>query len=591
MGKGGAADKEEVPTDKRIQWMEARITASLKLKPADSKKLVDNEENRGQMLEFLDMPDTKHCYIYQLASGGFVARVEAPDEFKKKGVYFSKMKREKLLDENLLKQWVSFGDLTPDTLNGLNNLTKGVFSHIIRREAANVKQVPDVAVPELMDSTNSLLSQMLVTLGLSQGKTLLPIPPVNLPTRIDDNPADKDLLYQLESAIVAWTAQIRQAIISSPEEMLEAAIVSLKHPGPLDEIAFWQNKSDNLSHLEEQLHSVRILKILVILKKSGSSYYTPFAALIQELKDAANEARDNYRFLKPLAQEFDVICLASSNKMEFSELVPNGVFRRLFHFLFLLWTRCAFYNTAPRLVVLIREMCNDLIACAADNVGVAEFAEGIEKKEAINRLSSTLAICGQFKAAYFMYKSRAAKESRPWKFQNTALFSRLDAFLERCHDLLDVMETAVLFDKMESMKIGGTYGQDLTTQAEKVKKEFDAAQRQFFSVSYDLLNVDEPMFDTDYGAFRAVVRELERRMGSMLVTTIDDNRALTGVFKAIDTFDGFSDRPIINQEWLKKQNEVLKGFNEDLLIVQDVFLRQKDTVAAYPNYGGWRCSE
>ncbi len=54
-------------------------------------------------------------------------------------------------------------------------------------------------------------------------------------------------------------------------------------------------------------------------------------------------------------------------------------------------------------------------------------------------------MCGTFKSVYFDYKSRANNEvpSNPWRIQNTALFPRLDSFLERCHDLLDLCKTVV----------------------------------------------------------------------------------------------------------------------------------------------------
>ena len=69
----------------------------------------------------------------------------------------------------------------------------------------------------------------------------------------------------------------------------------------------------------------------------------------------------------------------------------------------------------------------------------------------------TLKVCGTFKSVYFDYKSRANNEvpHNPWRIQNTALFPRLDAFLERCHDLLDLCKTVVQFQRLERIEIGG----------------------------------------------------------------------------------------------------------------------------------------
>ena len=77
----------------------------------------------------------------------------------------------------------------------------------------------------------------------------------------------------------------------------------------------------------------------------------------------------------------------------------------------------------------------------ADGIGIAPGAQ----------------VCGTFKSIYFDYKSRANNEvpNNPWRIQNTALFPRLDSFLERCHDLLDLCKTVVQFQKLEKIEIGG----------------------------------------------------------------------------------------------------------------------------------------
>lgn len=578
----GKNDKEEVPTDKRVVWLEARLSNALKLKPVDSKKFLDNEENRSQISEFLDTADARHLYVYQNTAGMFVSRIEPPDGLKKKGFYFAKLKREKIADEPHMRQGIAFGDLWPDSLAGLNILARNVYTPIIKGDKRNITKVPDLAVNELLTDTNGLLAQFLVTLGLSQGKTLLPMPPVTLPSRIDEKSCDKETLYLLESAIVSWSSQIKAAMTSSPEMLEEEATTTGNYPRPLDEVNFWKSKAENLTGLEDQLYSVKALKILVALKKAGSSYYEPFTKLIEELKEASYEASDNHRYLKPLIPEFAKMSLASNQNVQFSELASTGVFRRIFHFLFLLWTQSSFYNTPNRLVFLIREIGNDLMEMAAENISVAEMAEGFEKKDVIERISTTLSICGEFKAAYFNCKSYVASAARPWKFQNSALFARLDIFLERCHDILDMVETALLFDKMENMKIGGTKGQSLTEEIEEIKESFDKIIFNFFGVDYNLLDITNTRFDVDHAAARSKIRDLESRLGAILVTSIDDSKAISEVFKAVDTFDGFTDRNPMQQEWVKKQHTVLSAFHQDLIGAQETYY-QGDSAGTYPN--------
>lgn len=83
-------------------------------------------------------------------------------------------------------------------------------------------------------------------------------------------------------------------------------------------------------------------------------------------------------------------------------------------------------------------------------------------------------MCGAFKSVYFEYKARANDEcpSKPWRIQNNALFMRLDSFLERCHDILDLTQTIVQFSKLARIDIGGTKGKTLTTSVSQIHNDF-----------------------------------------------------------------------------------------------------------------------
>ena len=117
----------------------------------------------------------------------------------------------------------------------------------------------------------------------------------------------------------------------------------------------------------------------------------------------------------------------------------------------MIWKHSRFYNTPARLVVLMREICNDLIRQARLFVSPEQIFE-MEPQEAVERLMVTLKVCGTFKSVYFDYKSRANSEvpQNPWRIQNTALFPRLDSFLERCHDLLDLCKTKPSTDTLRT---------------------------------------------------------------------------------------------------------------------------------------------
>ncbi len=52
-------------------------------------------------------------------------------------------------------------------------------------------------------------------------------------------------------------------------------------------------------------------------------------------------------------------------------------------------------------------------------------------------------------------------------------------------------------------------------------------------------------FDDDFYEFRAKIKELERRLASVITQGFDDSDTILGRFKLLDSFEGLLNRPII----------------------------------------------
>ena len=76
-----------------------------------------------------------------------------------------------------------------------------------------------------------------------------------------------------------------------------------------------------------------------------------------------------------------------------------------------IYTLSRFYNTPPRLVVLIKETCNEIIARASEYINGSAVASALTNAEDIGdvckKLETTIDICGKFKEYYFEYKQKS----------------------------------------------------------------------------------------------------------------------------------------------------------------------------------------
>ena len=132
------------------------------------------------------------------------------------------------------------------------------------------------------------------------------------------------------------------------------------------------------------------------------------------------------------------------------------------HTILLIWNHSQNYNTPSRLVVLIRQICNAIIKQCRGTVDGPKVFEAIKNEEtndAHQKLTLALDVCSKFKDAYFDYKTKSKNQ---WKISTNALFVRLDAFGERCQDIMHLTGTILQFKKLEKIEIGNTKGKTMT---------------------------------------------------------------------------------------------------------------------------------
>lgn len=176
---------------------------------------------------------------------------------------------------------------------------------------------------------------------------------------------------------------------------------------------------------------------------------------------------------------------------------------------------------------------------------------------------------------YFEYKEKSQNQ---WKITTNALFVRLDSFSERCQDIMHLTSTIMQFSALQKIDIGNTKGKTLTATVEQIFIEFTAAQNQFTSITYDIMDIEKREFDDDFYKFKQRIKELERRIASILTQGFDDCDTIIGKFKLLDSFKDLLNRPIIQDELEKKHIVLLELYKTDLKVVGTLFMEGKALV-------------
>ena len=200
---------------------------------------------------------------------------------------------------------------------------------------------------------------------------------------------------------------------------------------------------------------------------------------------------------------------------------------------------------------------------------------------AISKMKTILRGATELKRVFNAYKAIAGVEcpSNPWRVQSDAMFSRLDAFLQRAHDVLEIAAAVVQFGKLEKVVIGGTKGRMLTSVVNSVYADFRAATAALEAAPYDaILDLEgaSARFKIDFSVFRARVQECEQRLAQLLASAFDDCVTLHAKFRLLESFDSLLERPLLAAEVERRHAGIVAAFSADMKKVQELFLNERD---------------
>lgn len=563
------AEAADEISDIRIKWIYRQVENTFKnVKIEKFQKFMTSEESLGIIYQFLDTSDVR-TLLFNESSGSVSVSISAPARLKGVYLYFLKLQPGAVSKQDYLNE-ITVGDMSGEPLVHMAKTMQEVYLPLLSNPS-NQEAWSEMVTKDVMERMQNMLAALQITRGQCKGEVYLPLPPEKDISSESKFGNPKDRVHVLEGCLITWTKQIKNVLKQDPEMLLNQ---DQAHPGPLSELEFWGAKASNLNSIFNQLQGERIRKVLRFLDQSKSTYNLPFAKLCKEVFHARAEANDNYKFLRPLEDWFSRLETETFRQL-------TDIFRPMMHLILAVWKGSSFYNTPARLVVLVREVCNSLIRQSCNYTGGKKIFEMIDSEETpkvVEMLRLTLRVCGTFKSTYFDYKAKANAEdpNNQWRVQNNALFVRLDAFLDRCHDLLELTQTIVQFSMLAKIEIGGTKGKTLTTSVHQIHADFVAAVETIQSVGYDVMDLDAKEFDDDFYEFRARIKELERRLGSVVTQGFDDCSSVTGHFKLLDSFEGLLERPLVQDELEKKHSVLIEAYSRDLQAVQQMFMDSRD---------------
>ncbi|XP_076804743.1 dynein axonemal heavy chain 2-like [Clavelina lepadiformis] len=570
MNGDGAADIEEPPADLTLL-----VKDRVKMKNVTVESWTDHHD--ANILTFLKDSCCLLVVYYDSVNGLMVESTVPNHQNAEELIYF--IKTSSLLTEITASNFsshVQWGSLRASYLEGLLRLMNGIYVPMFFKNTS----WPDSIKNDFSAHLHRFLASLTDIKHKMKGKTVLYVPKEGLDISTDIAARNKELVQRLETAMIHWTRQIKEVL--NAQDALETAESS----GPLEEIEFWNNRCIDLSGLSTQLDKPGVKKIQRILEIAKSSYVGPFKKLSKLIQDGSAQAQSNLKFLSL----FKAPCekLASSNPTEIPKLLPEIV-----KIIRVIWVNSEYYNTRERLTALFRKLSNEVIRICCREISLDRIFNGyVESSVAV--LNSCVDCCLAWKEIYnTTAKAHHQLSTSGWVLDQSSIFAQVDAFVQRCKDLLEVCECQRHFarrrdgDKTPMPCFAGQRGPSIARSLLEIEGTFEKHLQMLQSVKKGILDVKNTSWHDDYNRFRAGVKDLEVMTQNLIASAFETVKTVEEGVMLLDVFQHLSAREAIKRSIDKRTVEVYSMFNDELNNVKkELSSKLTNMMAHQPKYAG-----
>ncbi|VEL38084.1 unnamed protein product [Protopolystoma xenopodis] len=437
----------------------------------------------------------------------------------------------KILTPEIFDAYVQFGTVCGQPVESLMRVMSAVYAPIF----SSVDTWPDSVRNDFALQLQRFMSALTDARWKMENKTVLYMPTEGLNTSPTLASKDKDLVNRFEMIVIHWTRQIKEVLSSqNSSEDLEGA-------GPMDEIDFWKNRCDNLTGISQQLDRPGIKQITDILTVAKSSYVVAFVKLSEEIKINTQQAQNNLKFLNSLRG----LChdLADASPREIPKLLPRIISR-----IRMIWTNSDYYNTKEIVTGMFRKLSNEIISRCCLVISLENIFQG-KVLSSSEKLNDCIMCCEEYKEIYTKISYIHTRYSKiPWDAFKSGIFAQVDAFIQRCRDLIEA-------------RIRGTEIQVMLTHIETM---FQKLIVNLYEKKNSILDVKATSWHDEYNRFRSGIKDLEVMMQNTINTAFDTVTTIQQGVEVLDAFAHLQSREAIRRTIDSKTHIVVNMFIEVL---------------------------
>ena len=267
--------------------------------------------------------------------------------------------------------------------------------------------------------------------------------------------------------------------------------------GPDTELEYWRSRMAKFNSITEQLKGKECRLVLGVSMAARSQAHKEWKAIDMKVTDAANESKDNVKYLTTLEKSLEP--MYEGDPRQILDGIPG-----LMNNIKMMHTMARYYSTPQRMTTLFQKVSNQIINNCKEYLAAPGTLWNQPKVPLLERLRLCVNLKEKYQQEYKDTKDRLAQQpkGRQFDFDFEKIFAKLELFTKRLNKLIDMFTTIHQFNTLaETNTIDGMNGM--------IKRFFVI---EFKRKPYDLLDYTKNQYDRDFLEFNVNIHDLETQL-------------------------------------------------------------------------------
>uniref|UniRef100_A0A2Y9D3H5 Dynein heavy chain tail domain-containing protein n=1 Tax=Anopheles quadriannulatus TaxID=34691 RepID=A0A2Y9D3H5_ANOQN len=462
---------------------------------------------------------------------------------------------------------IMFGTLHGDIEGSLLVILEQVYGPMILSNAdwsENVKA-------NIINGFNAFMTYLTELHYKLSGITLLYVPREGCDMEVQEVVLNRSTIKRLEAVVIDWTGQIR-ATLSDTQHFVPDDLVC-----PSDEYSFWLYRHEVLSALRLQFKGPNVQHIVRILELAQSLYIKHLKDVLEDLDKEIEIAESNIPFLKLLVDP----CFAIGTLETGDDFCSQMIY--VMHIIRFIGQESSHLNRDESITKLFLYLSNEIVACCMRGIDIERILSGAPRY-GIEVCRMKIECCESYKIIYEEMLEHF-KDEFTWNLDYAAIFNRINAFLQRLHDILEICDAMLIFGKYADSTSYTSYrffcnnADEFERRCEQVERIFHNALETIESVGSTILDINNKDWYRYVGEFREMLKSLDDIIENLLSNVFLMSENLEEKLNVLVTLLNFYKRENIRESFMRKIGEVWGMLNEEIMqLSKDI----SSGIAEYP---------